>query len=76
MKITAKVLKNLSDETLQVVRNSVVERYHIDRTYYGPEWNRKHGMTVTEIVETDSGEKFEIWKKGYELACAIPAQSA
>ena len=44
----------------------------IDRTYYGPEWNANHGMVVTETVEADNGEKFDIWRKADELVSATP----
>lgn len=73
MTVTAKVKKTAGyDDSLMVFRNGCVsEIIHIDRTFYGPEWCDKHDMIITETVDAD-GERFDIWKKGNELACAIP----
>lgn len=78
MKTTAKVYKGYGCEDLVVRREigggSTMERLNIDRTYYGPEWCEKHGMKIVENITADNGETFNVWKKGYELACAIPVK--
>lgn len=58
-------------DTLVANCNGCIERINIDRTHYATEWNRKHGMVPVETVETDSGERFIIWR-GKDLACAVP----
>lgn len=74
MTVTAKVKKTAGyNDELMIYRNgSLTDIIHIDRTFYGPEWNQNHGMIIVETVETENGERFDIWRKGNELACAIP----
>lgn len=63
-------------DSLRIFRNgSTVEFVSIDRTHYGPEWCRNHDMKVTDIVEADNGEKFEIWRLEGKYVCAIPVKT-
>lgn len=75
MTTTAKVKKTYFDggEELMIYRNgSLTELISIDRTFYGPEWNEKHGMVITETVDADNGEKFDVWRRKDELVGATP----
>lgn len=74
MSVTARVRKTAGfDDSLMILRNGgLSEIIHIDRTYYGPQWNEEHGMEITEMVETENGEWYDIWRKGSELVSAIP----
>ncbi len=76
MKTTARVHKGYGCEDLMVRRaigdSLTLEMLNIDRTHYGPEWCEKHGMQIVETIAADNGETFNVWKKGSELACAIP----
>ena len=73
MSVTAKVIGGHYDQNLRVTYDgAMVVHYHIDRTYYGPEWCQKHGMVITDTIEADNGEKFDIWRRGNESVCAIP----
>jgi len=76
MTTTAKVLSTYSGgDELRIFRNGCTTEFiSIDRTFYGPEWCRNHGMVVTETVKADSGEKFDIWRLENRLVCAIPVK--
>ena len=76
MTVTAKVLRGYGGkDDLRIFRNGqTTDIISIDRTYYGREWCEKHGMVITETVEADSGEMFEIWRLERRMVCAIPVK--
>ena len=76
MKYRVKKCEGFNDSLLIYDSGSLVEMITIDRTFYGPEWNEKHGMIITETIEADDGMQYDIWRRSNELVCAIPVRRA
>jgi len=74
-KLTAKLVGGYNRQDLRVYGDGyLLYSMTVDRTYYGPEWCKKHGMVIADTVEADNGETFNIWRKADELICAIPVK--
>lgn len=63
-------------ETMRLIGDKLRDRNYngitVDRTYYGPEWCRSHGYSITRRVQDESGQQYDIWEKpGYKAAIPV-----
>ena len=69
---TATIRKAAGYTSLWIRYRGALEMVAIDYTTYGPEWNKNHGMNITEQI-TAEGITFDIWR-GAGMASATPVR--